>query len=80
VVARRHPVPHTDAVGREQRELLTARGIRIVEGPVTRLVIDNDQLQGVASRSRNRGLMSCPKLIVSPVADMSSVSVALRVL
>jgi thioredoxin reductase len=39
--------PHTDAVGREQRELLTARGIRIVEGPVTRLVVDNDQLQGV---------------------------------
>jgi thioredoxin reductase len=39
--------PHTDAVSPEQRELLTARGIRMVEGPVARLVVDNDQLQGV---------------------------------
>jgi thioredoxin reductase len=38
---------HTDAVGPEQRELLTARGIRIVEGAVARLVVGNDQLQGV---------------------------------
>jgi thioredoxin reductase len=39
--------PHTDAVGPEQREHLTARGIGIVEGTVARLVVDNDQLQGV---------------------------------
>jgi thioredoxin reductase len=39
--------PHTDAVGLEQRELLSARGIAIVEGPVARLVVDNDQLNGV---------------------------------
>jgi len=39
--------PHTDAVGPEQRELLTARGIGVVEGPVARLVVGNDQLQGV---------------------------------
>jgi thioredoxin reductase len=39
--------PHTDAVGPDQRELLTARGIRIVEGAVARLVVGNDQLQGV---------------------------------
>jgi len=39
--------PHTDAVGPAQRELLTARGIRIVEGAVARLVVGNDQLQGV---------------------------------
>jgi thioredoxin reductase len=39
--------PHTDAVGPEQRELLIARGIRIVEGTVARLVVGNDQLQGV---------------------------------
>jgi thioredoxin reductase len=39
--------PHTDSVGPAQRELLTARGIRVVEGAVARLVVDNDQLQGV---------------------------------
>jgi thioredoxin reductase len=39
--------PHTDAVSPEQRELLTARGIRVVEGTVARLVVDNDQLQSV---------------------------------
>jgi thioredoxin reductase len=39
--------PHTDAVSPDQRELLTARGIRMVEGPVARLAVDNDQLQGV---------------------------------
>ena len=39
--------PHTDAVGPAQREVLTARGIRVVEGTVARLVVDSDQLQGV---------------------------------
>ncbi len=39
--------PHADNVGPEQRELLTARGIRTVEGTVARLVVDNDQLHGV---------------------------------
>jgi thioredoxin reductase len=39
--------PHTDAVGPEQRELLTACGIRIVEGTVARLIVGNDQLEGV---------------------------------
>jgi thioredoxin reductase len=39
--------PHTDAVGPAQREQLTARGIRVVEGTVARLVVGNDQLQGV---------------------------------
>lgn len=39
--------PHTDAVGPEQREQLTARGVRIVKGTVARLVVGNDQLQGV---------------------------------
>jgi thioredoxin reductase len=39
--------PHTDTVGLEQRELLTARGIRVVEGAVAQLVVGNDQLQGV---------------------------------
>jgi thioredoxin reductase len=39
--------PHTDAAGPAQREQLTARGIRVAEGPVARLVVGNDQLQGV---------------------------------
>jgi thioredoxin reductase len=39
--------PHTDAVGPAQRRQLTARGIRVVEGAVARLVVHNDQLQGV---------------------------------
>jgi thioredoxin reductase len=39
--------PHTDTLTPEQREHLTARGIGIVEGAVARLVVDNDQLQGV---------------------------------
>jgi thioredoxin reductase len=39
--------PHTDTVTPEQREHLAARGIRIVEGTVARLVVDNDQLHGV---------------------------------
>ena len=39
--------PHTDALSSEQRERLTARGIRVVEGTVARLVVDNDQLHGV---------------------------------
>jgi thioredoxin reductase len=38
---------HTDTLTLEQRELLTARGIRVVEGAAARLVIGNDQLQGV---------------------------------
>jgi thioredoxin reductase len=39
--------PHTDALTPEQREHLAARGIRIVEGTVARLVVSSDQLQGV---------------------------------
>ena len=39
--------PHTDALTPRQREHLTARGIRVVEGTVARLVVDNDQLHGV---------------------------------
>jgi thioredoxin reductase len=39
--------PHTDALTPRQRAHLTARGIRVVEGTVARLVVDNDQLHGV---------------------------------
>jgi thioredoxin reductase len=39
--------PHTDVLTSTQREHLTVRGIRIVEGTVARLIVDNDQLQGI---------------------------------
>ena len=39
--------PHTGAVGPEQRQLLTARGIGIVEGTVARLVVVDDRLHGI---------------------------------
>ena len=66
--------PHTYALTPEQREQLTARGIRIVEGTVARLVVDNDQLQGVeleAARSSLARRCSCarasyPTLTCSP--------------
>jgi thioredoxin reductase len=46
--------PHTDAVSPEQREHLVARGIRIVDGTIARLVVDNDQLQRRGARWRYR--------------------------
>lgn len=39
--------PHRIALDEEERERLTARGIRIVEGEVARLVVQDDQLRGV---------------------------------
>ena len=39
--------PHTDVLTLEQREHLAARGVRIVEGTVARLVVDIDRLRGV---------------------------------
>jgi thioredoxin reductase len=39
--------PHTDTPTPQQRQQLTARHIRVVEGAVARLVVGNDQLQGV---------------------------------
>lgn len=42
--------PHTEALTPEQREHLTARGIRILEGTVARLVLDDDRLHGVELR------------------------------
>jgi thioredoxin reductase len=47
MVARRHLVPAHRRRRPEQRELLAARGIRIVEGTVERLVVGNDRLRGV---------------------------------
>jgi thioredoxin reductase len=42
--------PHTGALTPDQREHVAARGIRIVEGTVARLVVDHDQLRGVELR------------------------------
>jgi thioredoxin reductase len=39
--------PHTDTLDPEQHEQLQARGIQIADGTVARLVVGNDQLQGV---------------------------------
>lgn len=39
--------PHTDALTAEQRLHLAARGIGVVDGPVARLVIEDDRLSGV---------------------------------
>jgi thioredoxin reductase len=39
--------PHTDTVPADQRERLEARAIEVVDGPVRRLVVDNDRLSGV---------------------------------
>ena len=42
--------PHTGTLVPEQREQLQARGIQIADGTVARLVVGNDQLQGVELR------------------------------
>ena len=39
--------PHTDLVTEEQHEQLTARGIAIVEGAVSRLVVEDDRVYGL---------------------------------
>jgi thioredoxin reductase len=39
--------PHTDPLTADQREQLAARAIGVVEGPVARLVVDDDRLQGL---------------------------------
>ncbi len=40
--------PHTDELDAGERELLVARAVGVVEGPVARLVVEDDRLQGVA--------------------------------
>jgi thioredoxin reductase len=39
--------PHTDTLTADQHEQLAARAIGVVEGTVTRLVVDNDRLRGI---------------------------------
>jgi thioredoxin reductase len=39
--------PHTTEIATAERETLAARGIAIVDGPVERLVVTDDRLQGV---------------------------------
>jgi thioredoxin reductase len=39
--------PHTETLDADQRELLAARAVRVVEGQVARLTVENDRLHGV---------------------------------
>jgi thioredoxin reductase len=39
--------PHTDTLTADQRQQLAARAIGVVDGPVRRLVVDDDRLSGV---------------------------------
>lgn len=39
--------PHTDSLTDQDRELLEARGVSVASGTVSRLVVENDRLQGV---------------------------------
>ncbi|MCW6009017.1 NAD(P)/FAD-dependent oxidoreductase [Micromonospora sp. CPCC 205371] len=39
--------PHTATVTQDDRERLGARGIRVIEGKVTRIVVEGDRLRGV---------------------------------
>ncbi|WP_218001622.1 NAD(P)/FAD-dependent oxidoreductase [Microtetraspora malaysiensis] len=39
--------PHTMDLTGDERERLAARGVRVVDGPVKRLVVDDDRLRGV---------------------------------
>jgi thioredoxin reductase len=54
-----HALPPTA----EQEEQLTARGIRIVEGPVAGLQVENDRLTGV--RLAAGGVVPCTTLVVA---------------
>ncbi|MFC0682780.1 NAD(P)/FAD-dependent oxidoreductase [Lysobacter korlensis] len=38
---------HTDTLDADQRELLAARAVRVIEGRVARLTVENDRLHGV---------------------------------
>jgi thioredoxin reductase len=40
-------LPHTQALGDDERLRLTARGVRIAEGTIERLVVEHDRLRGV---------------------------------
>ncbi|MDQ4137580.1 MAG: NAD(P)/FAD-dependent oxidoreductase, partial [Actinomycetota bacterium] len=39
--------PHTDTLDSDQRELLAARGVQVIDGGVARLTVDHDRLHGV---------------------------------
>jgi thioredoxin reductase len=56
--------PHPDALDADQREQLVARGIGIVDGGVTRLEVQDDELQGVVVDGV--GLVRRDALFVAP--------------
>ena len=43
--------PHTSALRSDERSQLRARGIDVVDGPVARLVVDDDRLTGIQLES-----------------------------
>ncbi|MFD0271031.1 NAD(P)/FAD-dependent oxidoreductase [Streptomyces sp. NPDC127106] len=55
---------HSWRPGAEDRELLTALGVPVVEGEVTGLTVDGDELVGVALS--DGGSMACRALVVAP--------------
>jgi len=56
--------PHSDGLTADQREQLVARGIGIVDGEVTRLEVQDDQLEGVVVDAA--GLVRRDALFVAP--------------
>ena len=56
--------PHTSTLTADERERLTARGLRVVDGTVTRVVVDGDRLAGVEVDGRT--LVERAALFVRP--------------
>jgi thioredoxin reductase len=64
--------PHTDTLTSEQRELLAARGVALAPGAVSRVVVDDDALQGIeltdGSFVRRTAVFVRPQMV--PNADL----------
>ncbi|MCY0950757.1 NAD(P)/FAD-dependent oxidoreductase [Streptomyces sp. H27-S2] len=61
---------HTWPPTAEDRELLAARGVEVVEGEVTGLVVDDDRLTGVTLADGSSA--ACRALVVAPVSAARS--------
>ena len=57
-------LPHTAALTEEQHEQLDARGVVVVAGEVTRVVVEDDVLRGVEVAG---GLVECDAVFVAPM-------------
>jgi thioredoxin reductase len=58
--------PHTGGLSADARAHLRARGIRVVAGEVSRLVVENDKLAGV--ELADGGLFPCAAVFIRPIA------------